>query len=53
MARTPSTGGIRQRFTRKLKCPHCGGRLPLFPAPTACKRCGRQIYGAADRRRRY
>ncbi|MGZ4309660.1 MAG: hypothetical protein ACXVRG_10050 [Gaiellaceae bacterium] len=44
---------LRQRFTRKRRCPHCGRRLAFFPAPTACGGCGRQIYGASDRRRRY
>lgn len=46
-------GPFRQRFTRKRRCPHCGAWLRLFPAPTACPRCGRQIYLASDRRRRY
>jgi len=44
---------LRQRFTRKRRCPHCSRRLSLFRAPTACPSCGRQIYPASDRRRRY
>jgi rRNA maturation endonuclease Nob1 len=44
---------VRQLLTRKLRCRHCGKRLSLFPPPTACPRCGRQIYDASDRRRRY
>ena len=43
----------RQRFTRRRRCPHCRHSLRLFPAPTACPGCGRQIYPPSDRRRRY
>jgi len=42
-----------ERFTRRLKCPHCGKRLGLFPAPKVCPGCGRAIYDATDRRRRH
>ncbi len=33
--------------------PNCRKRLGFFPPPTACPRCGRQIYESSDRRPRY
>jgi uncharacterized OB-fold protein len=44
---------LRERFTRRLRCPKCRRVLGFFPPPTACPGCGRQIYEPSDRRRRY
>jgi uncharacterized OB-fold protein len=53
MSDTTGLRRFRERFTRRFRCPKCGKLLGFFPPPTACPSCGRQVYEASDRRRRY